>query len=136
MHELSASLSNACNSLQKVDYAYINELSSRVKGRSGMEIFDLMDLAAEGYENRHVNVFYQNDFFKTRVIVLEVGGKIPECQMDTYVMFYVVKGEVLIKKNDETSVLKENQVLITEPAKISMESNTGAMLKGIQIKAE
>ena len=99
-----------------------------------MEIFDLMALVAQGYENRQVNVFYKNDFLKARVIVLEVGGKIPECKMDTYVMFYVVKGEVLIRKNDETSVLKENQVCIIEPALLSIESKTGARLMGIQIK--
>lgn len=101
-----------------------------------MEIFDLMELAAQGHENRQVNVFYQNDLFKTRVIVIESGGKIPECQMDTYVMFYVVKGEVLLKRNDETAVLKANQVFITEPALLSMESKTGAKLMGIQIKAQ
>ena len=101
-----------------------------------MEIYDLMSLDAQGYENRQVNVFYQNEHFKTRVIVLEVGGKIPECQMDSYVMFYVVKGEVLLKKNDETSVLKENQVFITEPALLSMESKNGARLMGVQIKAQ
>ena len=99
-----------------------------------MEIFDLMNLAAQGYEKRQVNVFFQNDLFKTRVIVLEAGGKIPECLMDTYVMFYVVKGEVMLRKNDEASVLKENQVFITEPALLSMESKTGARLMGIQIK--
>ncbi len=107
-----------------------------LKGENKMEIFDLMDLAVQGYENRQVNVFYQNDLFKTRVIVLEVGGKIPECQMDSYVMFYVVKGEVLLKKNDETSVLKENQVFITEPARLSMKSEIGARLLGVQIKAQ
>jgi len=101
-----------------------------------MEIFDLMDFAAQGYENRQVNVFYQNDFFKARVMALEAGGKIPECQMETYVMFYVVKGEVLLRKNDETSMLKENQVFITEPALLSMESETGARLMGVQLKQE
>jgi len=99
-----------------------------------MEIFDVMDLAAQGYKNRQVNVFYQNNSFKTRVIVLEAGGKIPECQMDSYVMFYVVKGEVLLKKNEETSMLKENQVFISEPSVLSMESKIGARLMGIQIK--
>ncbi len=99
-----------------------------------MNIFDLMNLKAEGYENRAVNVFFQNDQFKTRVIVLNAGGKIPECQMDSYVMFYVVKGEVILKKNDETAVLKENQVFITEPALLSMESTQGARLMGVQIK--
>ncbi|MHB8125800.1 MAG: hypothetical protein ACYDEJ_09225 [Desulfitobacteriaceae bacterium] len=99
-----------------------------------MKIFDLMNLEAQGYENRSVNVFFQNDLFKTRVIVLEAGGKIPECQMDSYVIFYVVKGEVLLRKNDESSILKENQVFITEPTLLSMESKTGARLMGVQIK--
>ena len=99
-----------------------------------MQIFDHMNLEAQGYEHRQVNVFYQNDSFKTHVIVLEAGGKIPECQMDSYVMFYVVKGEVRLNKNEETSVLKENQVFITEPALVSMESESGARLMGVQIK--
>lgn len=99
-----------------------------------MEIFDLMRLNAEGYENRSVNVFYQNDLFKTRVIVLEAGGKIPECRMDSFVLFYVVKGEVQLRKNEKTSLLSENQVFISEPALISMESPGGARLMGIQIK--
>ena len=98
-----------------------------------MQIFDLMNLEAEGYEKRDINVFFKNDIFKTRVIVLEQGQKIPECQMDDFIVFYVVKGEVLLKKNDEVSILKENQVFITEPALISMEANTGARLMGIQI---
>ncbi|MBR9682408.1 MAG: hypothetical protein GOV02_01920, partial [Candidatus Aenigmarchaeota archaeon] len=87
-----------------------------------MEIYDLMKLVeAQGYENRKVNVFYQNDLIKIRVIVLEAGGKIPECQMDSFVMFYVIKGEVVLLRNDESSILKENQVFITEPALLSME---------------
>lgn len=101
-----------------------------------MEIFDLMNLKAQGYENRQVNVFFQNDLFKTRVIVLEAGEKIPECQMDSYVMFYVVKGEVFLRKNDESSVLKENQVFITEPAILSMETKSGTRLMGLQIKVQ
>jgi quercetin dioxygenase-like cupin family protein len=99
-----------------------------------MEIFDLMNLEATGYENRKTNVFFQNDLFKTRVIVLEPEQKIPQCQMDSFVMFYVVKGQVLLKKNDESSILKENQVFITEPALVSMETSTGARLMGVQIK--
>ena len=95
-----------------------------------------MNLETEGHENRSVNVFYQNDTFKTRVIVLEAGGKISPCQMETFVMFYVVEGEVVIKKNDESSPLKENQVFITEPALLSMESASGARLMGVQIKTD
>jgi quercetin dioxygenase-like cupin family protein len=100
-----------------------------------METFDLMNLEAEGYEKRNVNVFFENDLFKTRVIVLEPKQKIPECMMDSFVMFYVVKGEVLLRKNEESSILKENHVFITEPALLSMETRTGARLMGIQIKS-
>lgn len=100
-----------------------------------MEIFDLMSLEAEGYEKRNVNVFFENDLFKTRVIVLEPEQKIPECMMDSFVMFYVVKGEVLLRKNDESTILKENNVFITEPALLSMETRTGARLMGVQFKS-
>ena len=100
-----------------------------------MEIFDLMRLEAEGYEKRNVNVFFENDLFKTRVIVLEPEQKIPECMMDSFVMFYVVKGEVLLRKNDESTILKENNVFITEPALLSMETRTGARLMGVQFKS-
>ncbi len=101
-----------------------------------MKIFDLMALEAEGYEGRNVNVFFENDSFKTRIIVLDAGGKIPECKMESYVMFYVVKGEVLLRKNDESSILRENQVFISEPALLSMETIEGARLMGVQIKAQ
>lgn len=99
-----------------------------------MEIFDLMKLEAEEYQNRGANVFYQNELFKTRIIVLGSNEKIPACEMESYVMFYVVKGEVLLRKNDESSTLKENQLFITEPALLSMESTLGARLLGVQIK--
>jgi quercetin dioxygenase-like cupin family protein len=101
-----------------------------------MEIYDLLNLSAEGYENRNVNVFFQNDLFKTRVIALEPGGKVPECRMESYVLFYVVRGEVLLNKNGESSPLREGQVFISEPARISMESQAGARLMGVQIKTQ
>ena len=97
-------------------------------------IFDLMNMDAEEYKKRGMNVFFQNDLFKTRVIDLKAKGKIPDCQMDSFVLFYVVKGEVVINKNGELSTLKENQVFITEPALLSMETKAGARLMGIQIK--
>ena len=101
-----------------------------------MEIFDLMNLETQGYENRSVNAFFQNNIFKTRVIILEKSGKIPKCQMEDYVLFYVVKGEVLLMKNDESAVLKENHLFVTEPALLSMETVGGARLLGVQIKTQ
>jgi quercetin dioxygenase-like cupin family protein len=99
-----------------------------------MQIVDLMELEAQGYEQRQVNVFFQNDRFKARVIVLEAGGKIPDCQMDCYVMFYVVEGEVKLFCDGKASTLKQKQVFITDPAVVSMESECGARLMGVQIK--
>ena len=99
-----------------------------------MEIFDLIKMEAKDYQERFANVFYQNEQFKTRIIVLGAQGKIPACEMESYVLFYVVKGEILLRKNDETSILKENQLFITEPALLSMESALGARLLGVQIK--
>jgi hypothetical protein len=100
-----------------------------------MKIYDLLDLKAEGYGNRNANVFFENDLLKTRVIVLEPGQRIPECKMDSFVIFYVVKGQVLLKKNEESAVLNENQVFISEPALLSMETTTGARLMGVQIRS-
>lgn len=109
---------------------------NKEKGKVGisMEIFDLMKMEAKDYQERVANVFYQNDLFKTRIIVLGAQGKIPACEMESYVLFYVVKGEILLRKNDETTTLKENELFITEPALLSMESTLGTRLLGIQIK--
>jgi hypothetical protein len=83
---------------------------------------------------RSVNVFFQNELFKTRIISLEAGGAIPECLMESYVMFYVVQDEILLTKDSETATLREKQLFISEPATLSMESAKGARLLGIQIK--
>jgi len=99
-----------------------------------MKIFDLMNLEAEEYSQRGKNVFFENELFKTRVINLKAGESIPDCQMDCFVIFYVVKGEFLVSKNGQEASLKEKQVFITEPALLSMKSNAGARLMGIQIK--
>ena len=93
-----------------------------------------MKMDSEAYEQKEKNVFFQNDLFKTRVIGLKPGQKIPDCQMDCFVIFYVVKGEVMLRKNNEYATLKESQVFITEPALLSMETINGARLMGVQIK--
>jgi mannose-6-phosphate isomerase class I len=103
-------------------------------GRRMIRIFDLVNMEPEAYEQREKNVFFQNDLFKTRVIDLKPEQRIPDCQMDSFVMFYVVRGEVLLKKDDESATLKENQVFISEPALLSMETRTGAKLMGVEIK--
>lgn len=98
-----------------------------------MKIFDLMNLDSFPYEVRGKNVFYQAEEFKTRVIELQAGQTIPDCQMASHVIFYVVKGQVMITCNGEQYTLTEHQTLITEPAQLSMHSENGARLMGIQI---
>ena len=98
-----------------------------------MKLFDLINLEAESYDKREKSVFFQNDLFKTMIINLKAGESIPECQMDCFVLFYVIKGKVQLKKNNQEATLKEDQVFITEPALLSMKSITDARLLGVQI---
>ena len=98
-----------------------------------MKVFDLNEMTARPYEEREKNVFYQAKEFKTRVIELPPGGRIPLCEMAEHVIFYVLDGEARFSVNSESVVLKEKQCLITEPATISMKTESGARLVGIQI---
>ena len=98
-----------------------------------MKVFDLNKMAAFPYEQRGKNVFYQAKEFKTRIIELPPGGQMPECEMASNVIFYVLDGEARVTVNAETEAIKEKQCLITEPATISMRTETGVRLMGIQI---
>ncbi len=99
-----------------------------------MNVFDMMNLDALPYEKRGMNVFFEADEFKTRIIELKAGEAMPDCQMNSYVLFYIVQGEVQITKSGETVTLKEHQVFITEPALLSMDSVSGSRIMGVQIK--
>ena len=98
-----------------------------------MKVFDLIKMAAFPYEQREKNVFYQTKKFKTRIVELPPGGEMPICEMASHVIFYVLDGEVKVTVNSETAVLKEKQCLITEPATLSMRTQKGVRLMGIQI---
>ena len=99
-----------------------------------MNVFDMMDLNALPYEKRGQNVFFEVDEFKARIIELKPGQSMPDCQMASYVLFYVVQGEIQIIKSGVRSDLKEHQVFITEPTLLSMESVNGVRIMGVQIK--
>jgi mannose-6-phosphate isomerase class I len=101
-----------------------------------MNIFDLSKISAESYDSRSMNVFFKNEFFKTRIIEIEPNGAIPKCQMSAYVIFVCLSGSVVIQKNDEVGHLKCEQVFISDPATIAMESVEGARLLGIQINSQ
>ncbi|MBN1298229.1 MAG: hypothetical protein JW997_00925 [Actinobacteria bacterium] len=98
-----------------------------------MQVFNLDSIEAFPYEERDQNVFFKANEFKTRIINLSKGEKIPECEMTSYVIFIVIKGEVEAKINESKFILVKNQCLITEPAKVSMKTVAGARIVGIQV---
>jgi len=59
-----------------------------------MQVFNLDSIKTFRYEQREKNVFFKANEFKTRIIELLPCGKIPECEMASYVIFIVLEGEV------------------------------------------
>ena len=98
------------------------------------KIFDFNKLSGLPYEERHKNVLYQTDEFKIRIVDLAENEGLPECNMETHVVFVVMQGQVDITVNGEVHQLSEKQSLTSEPGVFSMHSQKGAKLIGIQIK--
>lgn len=98
-----------------------------------MELFDIKIMKAYPYEERDKNVFYKTKEFKARIIELPANGKMPTCEMASYVMFYFLEGEAEVKVNLEKTTIKQGQCLITEPATLSMKTENGVKIMGIQI---
>lgn len=98
-----------------------------------MRVFDLGEMKAFPYERREKNVLYQVKEFKTRIVELPPGGEMPACRMASHVIFYVLDGAVSVTANSATAELKEKQCLITGPATLSMRTEKGVRLMGIQI---
>lgn len=100
-----------------------------------MQIFDLKVLGTHPFDEREKNIIYNVEEFKVRIIKLPVDGKIPDCNMPSYIMFYVIDGSVDVMVNQEKKTINEGQCLISEPATISMSSIDGAKILGVQITA-
>lgn len=98
-----------------------------------MQIFDLKNMPSLPYAERQKNVFFQRDEFKTRIIDLKAGEVIPPCQMESYVLFYVISGSAQVTVNHDSAELSEGRCLIAEPSTLSMQSPTGVRMLGIQI---
>ena len=98
-----------------------------------MEIFDLNDILVHLFEERDRNVLFQNEPFKVRLIQLKAGGEIPPCAMAMNVIFCVLQGKGIITVNDKSNQLKPHSFVIAPPATISMKSDEGMKLLGIQI---
>lgn len=98
-----------------------------------MEIFDLKEITVGTDHAKPQKLFFKNNKFKTRIIDLNVGDRIPECVMDSDLIFYVIEGEVEIIVNDNKNEVSSGQCLITKPATLSMYSKQGAKILGVQI---
>ncbi|MCJ7526206.1 MAG: cupin domain-containing protein [Candidatus Aminicenantes bacterium] len=98
-------------------------------------VFDLNEMQVFPFAEREKNIFFCGAGFKTRIIVLPAGGTMPECQMHTAVIFYVVSGEVEVTVDGEVKYLGAGHCLIGEPGRYSMRTAAGARLLGIQIQA-
>ena len=101
-----------------------------------MRIFDLKAMTSHPYSEREKNVFYQAPQFKARIIELPAKGRMPSCEMASHVLFYVVQGEAEVQVNQEVATIKEGQCLVSEPATLSMKTEAGVKILGIQIPAE
>lgn len=95
--------------------------------------FDVAGMETSGYDQREKNVFYQAPEFKMRVIVLAPGESLPKCEMASHVVFICLEGEAEVSVGDEKIPLSNGEGLVTEPATVSMKTDTGARLLGIQI---
>ena len=98
-----------------------------------MKIVNLYSMTAHTLEEKDKNVFFETQEFKTRIIELPEQGKIPECDMTSYVIFVVVRGEAELTVNEERKSMREGDVMITEPARVSLYSEKGVRIMGIQV---
>jgi len=98
-----------------------------------MQVFNLKTMKSYPYEERDRNVFYKDKQFKTRIIELPPGGEMQTCEMTSYVVFYVIRGTAEVEVNQQKTILKEGQCLVTEPATLTMKTQNGVKMMGIQI---
>ncbi len=98
-----------------------------------MKVYDLKTMQSYPYEERDKNVFYKAKEFKARIIELPPRGEMPTCEMESYVIFFVVNGAAEVSVNKETANLETGQCLITEPATLSMKTKDGVKIMGVQI---
>ena len=101
-----------------------------------ISVFNLKTLPVYPYEQREKNVFFNGDGFKTRIVALPPGGSMPECDMHTAVLFYVVSGEVDVTVDGDVRRLSDGHCLIGGPGRYSMRTADGVRLLGVQIEME
>jgi len=98
-----------------------------------MKRFDVANMTAYGHDQREKNVLCETREFKMRVIALGPGESIPECEMASYVIFVCVEGEAEVRVSEDRITVSKGQVVVSEPATLSMTTHTGSRLLGIQV---
>jgi len=94
-----------------------------------------IDLSKIQYSaDKNKNVLAQTDKFKIRNIELAAGEQIPECNMENWVLFYIREGEGKIFINGEPTNVVEQDLVFTEPAKVSTKAKTKMKILGIIVK--
>ena len=101
--------------------------------RASVKKFDLGRIKAFPYDQREKNIFYQTREFKMRVIDLAPDESLPKCEMASHVVFICFEGETELSVGEDKISLLRGQGLVTEPSTVSMKTETGARLLGIQI---
>ncbi|MFO8001545.1 MAG: hypothetical protein R6U46_09885 [Marinilabilia sp.] len=102
-----------------------------------MQIFNLKSMEVFPYEQRDKNVLYQDDNFKTRIIELKEGEKLPPhgpCEMVSYVVFYLISGKIGVTINGEYNEPEQGHCIISEPDNYQMEAKLPTRILGIQIQ--
>lgn len=94
-----------------------------------MKVVDLKELDPDDGSE----VFYEAAEFSGRVIELPPGGSMPPCEMDSYVMFYLIAGEATVTVDEEETELRKGMSMVTEPTTLSMETEEGVRILGVQI---
>ncbi len=101
-----------------------------------MQIFNIKKIKSFPFEEREKNVFFKTREFKTRIIKLSSREQIKSCKMDSYVIFYVIEGSAKIMVDNELSEIKEGDCLISEPATLSLRTENGVKILGIQVEKQ
>ncbi len=102
-----------------------------------MQTFNLKKMEVYPYEQRDKNVLYETDTFKTRLIELKAGDKMPPdepCKMESYAIFYIILGKIGITVNGEYDEPEEGHCVMAEPGNYRMEAKAPSKLMGVQIQ--
>ena len=101
-----------------------------------MQIFNLAEMPTFPYEERDKNVFYSTKEFKVRIIKLLSNEEIPKCEMDSFVIYYVLEGKAELSVNEDKSIIEAGMCIIIDPATFSLKTKDGVKIMGIQIKKQ